>query len=130
MAVAAGLVGCCGVVMALFGADIAKLYISGRTVQDLAVIALAASFLKVAAAFQVVDAVQAVGAMALRGMKDARAPMLLAGGSYWLAGAPMCIGLGVGLRMGGLGVWLGLGFGLTVAAVAMTLRFRYLSRSG
>ena len=128
MAVASALMGVCGIGMALFGANIAELYISGRTAQDLAVIALAASFLKVAAAFQVFDAVQVVGAMALRGLKDARAPMLLAGASYWLAGAPMCIALGVGLHMRGLGIWIGLAFGLAVAAAAMSLRFRYLSR--
>jgi MATE family multidrug resistance protein len=130
MAAASAVIGVCGVVMALWGADIARLYISGRTVQDLAVIALAVVFLKVAAAFQVFDAVQVVGAMALRGLKDARAPMLLAGGSYWLAGAPMCIFLGVGLHMQGLGVWIGLAFGLAVAAAAMSLRFAYLSRDG
>jgi MATE family multidrug resistance protein len=128
MAAASALIGVCGIIMALFGANIASLYISGRSAQDLAVIALAASFLKVAAAFQVFDAVQVVGAMSLRGLKDARAPMLLAGASYWLAGAPMCIFLGVGLHMRGLGVWLGLAFGLGVAAAAMSLRFRYLSR--
>ncbi len=128
MAAAAVLIGVCGLAMALFGVNIAELYISGRTAQDLAAIALAVSFLRVAAAFQIGDALQVVGAMALRGMKDARAPMLMAGASYWLAGAPMCIFLGVGLHMGGLGVWLGLGFGLTVAAVCMVLRFRHLSR--
>ena len=71
---------------------------------------------------------QVVGAMSLRGMKDARAPMILAGASYWLAGAPMCIFLGIGLHMRGLGVWIGLAFGLAVAATSMSLRFWRLSR--
>ena len=69
-----------------------------------------------------------VKARSLRGMKDARAPMILAGASYWLAGAPMCLVLGIGLHMGPLGVWIGLAFGLGVAATAMSLRFRRLSR--
>ena len=128
MAVACLIIGVCGVVMALFGADIVGLYFAGRTADDLLVIALAAALLKAAAAFQIFDALQVVNAMSLRGMKDARAPMILAGASYWLAGAPMCILLGVGLHMGALGVWIGLAFGLAVAAASMGLRFWRLSR--
>ncbi|MDH4385191.1 MAG: MATE family efflux transporter [Caulobacter sp.] len=117
-----------GVAMALFGSQIAGLYIAGRGPDDLQVIALAAVFLKVAAAFQLFDALQVVAALALRGLKDARWPMIIAGGSYWLAGAPVCIALGVGLGLQGLGVWIGLAFGLAVAAVAMSLRFHMLTR--
>jgi MATE family multidrug resistance protein len=117
-----------GVAMALFGKQIAGLYIAGRGPEDLQVIALAAVFLKVAAAFQLFDALQVVAALSLRGLKDARWPMFIAGGSYWLAGAPVCIALGVGLGLQGLGVWIGLAFGLAVAAVAMSLRFHLLTR--
>jgi MATE family multidrug resistance protein len=119
-----------GVLMAFNGEWIAGLYISGRTPADLEVIALAGSFLVVAAAFQLFDALQVVGALSLRGLKDARAPMFLAAGSYWLAGAPMCVFLGVALGMQGLGVWIGLAFGLAVAAVAMCGRFALLTRPG
>ena len=80
-------------------------------------------FLKVAAAFQVFDSIQVVGAQSLRGLKDARAPMILAGVSYWLIGAPACLGLGLWLGMGGLGIWIGLAIGLAAAAVLMTARF-------
>jgi MATE family multidrug resistance protein len=128
MIVACGIIGACGVLMALFGADIAGLYFAGRSADDLAVIALSATLLRAAAAFQIFDALQVVNAMSLRGMKDARAPMILAGGSYWLAGAPMCIVLGIGLHMGPVGVWIGLVFGLAVAATSMGLRFWSLSR--
>jgi MATE family multidrug resistance protein len=92
------------------------------------VIALTVVFLHVAAAFQVVDGLQVVGALSLRGLKDARAPMWIAGASYWLAGAPVCAWLAFGLHMKGLGIWYGLAFGLTVAAAAMCARFWYLSR--
>lgn len=119
-----------GVAMALAGKQIAGLYIAGRGPEDLQVIALAALFLKVAAAFQLFDALQVVGALSLRGLKDARWPMILAGGSYWLAGAPVCILLGVTLGWGGLGIWIGLAFGLAVAALAMCLRFHLLTRRG
>ena len=92
------------------------------------VIALAVVFLHVAAVFQIVDGIQVVGALSLRGLKDARAPMWIAGASYWLAGFPVCIWLAFGFHMKGLGIWIGLAFGLLVAAAAMCARFYYLSR--
>jgi MATE family multidrug resistance protein len=92
------------------------------------VMALAVTFLHVAAAFQLVDGIQVTAALSLRGLKDARGPMWLAGASYWLAGAPMSLFLGFGLGMKGLGIWLGLAFGLSVAAVSLTLRFFLLSK--
>jgi len=76
----------------------------------------------------VFDALQVVGALSLRGLKDARMPLILAGVSYWLVGAPICVGLAVGLHMRGLGVWIGLATALAVAAGAMCSRFYYLSR--
>ena len=114
-------------VMLAHGREVASLYFA-RGQADLEVLTLAALFLKVAAAFQLADALQVVGALSLRGLKDARAP--LAAGSYWLAGAPVCVGLGVGLGMQGLGVWIGLAFGLAVAAIAMCGRFVLLTRPG
>jgi MATE family multidrug resistance protein len=87
------------------------------------VLALAVSFLHVAAAFQLADGLQVTAAMSLRGLKDARMPMWLAGASYWLAGAPMCALLGFGFGLKGFGIWLGLAFGLFVAALLLTTRF-------
>lgn len=120
----------CGAAMALLGSPIASLYVGGRTAQDLAVIAMAALFLKVAAAFQVFDALQVVCAQSLRGLKDARAPMYIAGGSYWLVGAPACLLLAFPLGLKGFGVWIGLAIGLAVAAAALFARFALLTRDG
>ncbi|HWA70223.1 MAG TPA: MATE family efflux transporter [Rhizomicrobium sp.] len=92
------------------------------------VLALAVVFLHVAAAFQLMDGIQVSASLSLRGLKDAHGPMWLAGASYWLAGAPMCVWLAFGLGMKGLGVWLGLAFGLTVAALTLTTRFVLLSK--
>ena len=55
------------------------------------VIALGVSFLAVAAAFQIVDGAQVVGAGMLRGLHDTRVPMLFALFGYWV------VGLGVGV---------------------------------
>ncbi|HEX4028363.1 MAG TPA: MATE family efflux transporter [Rhizomicrobium sp.] len=92
------------------------------------VLALAVTFLHVAAAFQLMDGVQVTAAMSLRGLKDARGPMWIAGASYWLVGAPMCLWLGFGTGLKGFGIWLGLAFGLTVAAITLTTRFAILSK--
>jgi MATE family multidrug resistance protein len=93
------------------------------------VIALAVVFLHVAAAFQIVDGIQVIAALSLRGFKDARAPMWIAGASYWLAGAPVGLILAFPLHLKGLGIWIGLAFGLFVAAASMVTRFWYLSRN-
>ena len=77
---------------------------------------------------QLMDGLQVTASMSLRGLKDARGPMWVAGASYWLAGAPMCALLGFGFGMKGLGIWLGLAFGLLVAAVLLTTRFAILSK--
>ncbi|MGH7022281.1 MAG: MATE family efflux transporter [Caulobacteraceae bacterium] len=118
----------CGAAMALWGAPIASLYVGGRAAQDLRVIAMAALFLKVAAAFQVFDALQVVAAQSLRGLKDARAPMFIAGASYWLVGAPTCLVLAFTFHMRGLGVWIGLAAGLAAAAAALSVRFMLMTR--
>ncbi|MGN6514879.1 MAG: MATE family efflux transporter [Rhizomicrobium sp.] len=116
-----------GVLLWIFPDQIAGLYFADKAA-NADVIALAIVFLHVAAVFQIVDGIQVTGALSLRGLKDARAPMWIAGGSYWIAGFPMCILLAFGLHMKGLGIWIGLAFGLLVAAVTMCARFWYLSR--
>jgi MATE family multidrug resistance protein len=128
MLVAVSFMAFCAVLLATFPRQIASLYLP-PTAEKLAVITLAVTFLRVAAAFQVFDGLQVVAALSLRGLKDARAPMWIAGASYWLAGFPMCIGLGLGLGMKGFGIWIGLAFGLFVAAVALCSRFAWLARS-
>jgi MATE family multidrug resistance protein len=92
------------------------------------VLALAVSFLHIAAAFQLVDGIQVAASMSLRGLKDARGPMWLAGASYWLAGAPMGLWLAFHFGLQGFGIWLGLAFGLLVAALSLTARFVILSK--
>ena len=90
--------------MLAFGAQIAGIY-----THDAAVIALAANLLLFSAAFQLSDGVQVVSGAALRGMKDARVPMLLTALSYWGVGMTLGATLGFGLGWGPQGMWCGLG---------------------
>ena len=117
-----------GVLLWIFPDKIAALYFADSAA-NAEVIALAVTFLHVGAAFQIADGVQVTAAMSLRGLKDARAPMWIAGASYWLAGFPSCLLFAFGFGLKGLGIWIGLAFGLLVAAAAMCWRFWYLSRS-
>jgi MATE family multidrug resistance protein len=118
---------CAALVLLVFPHSIAALWLPDSSANR-DVLTLAVTFLHVAAGFQLMDGLQVTASMSLRGLKDARGPMWLAGASYWLAGAPMCALLGFGFKMQGLGIWLGLAFGLLVAAVLLTTRFAILSR--
>jgi multidrug resistance protein, MATE family len=114
-------------ILLIFPRAIATLWLPD-TAENATVLALTLTFLHVAAAFQIADGIQVTAAFSLRGLKDAHAPMWLAGGSYWLCGAPMAALLGFGLGLKGFGIWLGLAFGLLVAAFALTTRFVLLSK--
>jgi multidrug resistance protein, MATE family len=125
--VAAVFMSFCAVLLAVYPFEIASLILPAIPA-NMNALMLAVTFLHVAAAFQLFDGVQVAAALSLRGLKDARAPMWIAGASYWLVGFPTCIVLGFGLGMGGFGVWIGLALGLFVAAILLCWRFWYLSR--
>jgi len=125
--VATAFMSVCTILIFAFPFDIASLYLPAIPA-NIPVLLLAVSYLYWAAAFQVFDGLQVVAALSLRGLKDARMPMWLAGASYWLIGFPTCLWLGKGLHMQGVGVWIGLAVALFAAAMLMCWRFWYLSR--
>ena len=87
------------------------------------VVAIGVLLLALAALFQLVDGAQVVALGLLRGVQDARVPMVLAAISYWVVGMPVAYVFGFVLDWGGAGVWLGLVFGLACAGVALMARF-------
>ncbi|MEJ7933606.1 MATE family efflux transporter [Sphingobium sp. AN558] len=91
---------------------------------------LAVSFLGIAALFQLVDAAQAVGAGALRGVQDIRMPMIFALFGYWVIGIGVGAILAFPLGLGGLGIWVGLASGLGVVAVLLVARWSIRDRLG
>jgi MATE family multidrug resistance protein len=93
---------------------------------NLVVIGLAVTFLKVAAAFQLVDGAQVIGAGMLRGLHDTRWPLLFAFVGYWVVGLGIGTWLAFGADWKGLGIWIGLASGL--AAVAMLMLVRWVMR--
>lgn len=115
------------VILWIWPFEIAQLYLPA-TDKNMPALVLAVAFLHVAAVFQIVDGLQVTAALSLRGLKDARAPMWIAGASYWLAGFPACMLFAFGFGLKGMGIWYGLAFGLLVAALLMVWRFWWLSR--
>jgi MATE family multidrug resistance protein len=94
------------------------------------VIALAVTYLGVAAIFQIADGAQAVGAGMLRGLHDTTVPMLFAAFGYWIVGLGVGVGLAFGLGWQGLGIWTGLAAGLAIVAVLMVSRWMMRERLG
>ena len=93
-------------------------------------IALAVSFLSVAAAFQLVDGAQVIGAGMLRGLHDTRWPLIFALVGYWVVGLGIGIWLAFGRDWRGVGIWVGLASGLAAVAVLMLVRWVIRDRLG
>jgi MATE family multidrug resistance protein len=112
-------------VYAMLGPAIARAFNS-----DSAVVALASSLLLVAGVFQIADGVQVSAMGGLRGLADVRAPMFLAFVFYWLCAIPIGYMAAFVFRAGAVGVWAGLAAGLFLAAITLTIRLWWLTRSG
>ena len=100
-----------------------SIYVDPYAAKNAALVGFALQYLVLAAAFQLVDGVQAVAAGALRGLQDTRAPMWIAIFSYWVPGIGLSIGLGFFTPLEGIGVWIGLATGLAFAAILLTWRW-------
>ena len=87
------------------------------------IVALGATLLVLAAAFQMMDGLQAVALGLLRGVQDTRVPMIHAAVSYWLIGVPLALSGGFVLGLGAVGIWIGLVAGLLAAGSLLLRRF-------
>ena len=94
------------------------------------VIGLAVSFLRVAAAFQLVDGAQVIGAGMLRGLHDTRWPLLFALVGYWVVGLGIGAWLAFARDWKGVGIWVGLASGLAAVAALMLARWILRARLG
>ena len=117
-----------GIVLAVAAPSIIGLYLDASLPENAQVIALAVMFLRIGAAFQIFDTMQVVASLSLRGLKDANAPMWIAGASYWLVGTPLAWFLAFHLKMQGMGVWIAFVIALAIAAIAMYARFIHLAK--
>jgi MATE family multidrug resistance protein len=113
--------------MWMFPQFIVSIYLDIQNPENQSVVAIATSLLSVAAIFQIFDGIQVIAAGALRGLQDTHIPMMIGIVSYWVVGFSSSAVLGVGLKLGGVGLWYGLALGLAVAAIILTWRFHRLA---
>ena len=123
LGVAMGFMATMSALMVLAPRLLISAFIDTEAPGNAAVVEDALGFLMLAALFQISDGAQAVGAGNLRGLRDARVPMLFALTGYWAIGLPLGAMLAFPLGLGGIGIWIGLATGLTVVATLMIGRW-------
>jgi MATE family, multidrug efflux pump len=87
---------------------------------EAAVIATAATILRVAAFFQLFDGLQIVAVGSLRGAGNTRTPMIFHLIGYWVIGLPLGALLCFGRGLGAPGLWMGLSAGLIAIGLVLT----------
>ncbi len=118
------------VVIMLARDPLVGLFLETGTANSRDVAQLAASFLIVAAFFQVFDGAQVVGTGVLRGIQDTTMPMIFAAIGYWVIGIGFGAWLGFTQNWGGFGLWTGLAVGLAIVAVLVLSRWLMRARLG
>lgn len=118
------------VVMSTFGIIfiVLRFFLPGLYISDPNVIQITSSLLIIAALFQLSDGTQAVGIGVLRGIADAKVPMIITFIAYWIIGLPGGYFLGFTLGIGVQGVWFALFIALTVSAILLSIRFNIKSK--
>jgi MATE family multidrug resistance protein len=110
--------------------QIVALFLDATLAENSAPLALAASFLVVAALFQLFDGTQVTMAAALRGLSDTNMPLVIALVGYWAVGFPIAYFCGFTFGFRGVGIWIGLAAGLAAVALVLTARFAMRDRLG
>jgi MATE family multidrug resistance protein len=121
-----GFMTCTAIMMLVMPEALIGVFLDRTDPKNADVVALAVSFLGIAALFQVFDGIQGIAGGMLRGLHDARVPMIYAAIGFWGVGLSLSVVLGFWVGLGGIGIWLGLATGL--AAVATMLLARWLRR--
>jgi len=116
----------CATVLIVFPERVAALYLDMSRPENVAVIAVTATLLKIGGFYQIVDGLQAVTSGILRGGGDTVAPMLISVGGYGIfglgGGGWLAFQCGFGVR----GLWYGLAGGLAVVCALLGIRLGVL----
>ena len=130
LAMGTSFMGLTALAMLLAPLALISIYVDVDAAKNAALVGFAMQFLVWAAAFQLVDGIQAVSLGALRGLQDTRVPMWIATFSYWAVGMGVAVALGFYTPLQGVGVWIGLATGLFFAAFLLTWRWMARDRLG
>lgn len=114
LALGVGLMALCGVVFFVLRDSIGRIYS-----EDAVVLALVASTMPVAAAFQIFDGAQVVASGVLRGMGKTRPTAVANVIGYYALGLPLGWWLTFELGLGLPGLWWGVALGVAVVALAL-----------
>ncbi|HWJ75973.1 MAG TPA: MATE family efflux transporter [Kaistia sp.] len=114
---------CTALVILAVPEQLAGIFLDRGDVANAEVVRLTVSFLFIAALFQVFDGAQVIAGGMLRGLHDARVPMLYALLGYWGVGLGTSVTLGFGLGYGGIGIWIGLACGLAATSIMLVTRW-------
>ncbi|MBB3963588.1 MATE family efflux transporter [Rhizobium metallidurans] len=117
-----------GLLFAIMPGFFAAWFLDTQSAEAPQVLAYAGPLIVIAGLFQLVDGLQVIANGLLRGLKDARVPMILALIAYWPIGFFLAWALAFPLGFGGIGIWLGFLIGLLAAAVMLCARFYILMR--
>lgn len=118
-----GFMACTATMMFLIPHTLIGVFLDRSDPANAEVIALAVSFLGIAALFQVFDGAQAIAGGMLRGLHDARVPMIYAGLGFWGVGLTLSVVLGFWFGLHGIGIWMGLAIGLAVVSALLIVRW-------
>jgi MATE family, multidrug efflux pump len=123
IALGAGMMSVSAVVFAIASRDLVRLFTDKPEV-----IELGAGLVRIAAAFQLFDGVQAVATGALRGAGDVRFPFVANVIAHWFVGFPAAVALCWTAGWGARGLWWGLTAGLVAISIALAWRFAWIAR--
>lgn len=123
LAIASAIAVAGGLLFYLMPRTLGSAFIDASAPEAAAVLDFAVPLVVIAGIFQLVDGLQAIASGLLRGLKDARIPMVMALVSYWPIGFFLAWVMAFPLGLGGIGIWLGFLIGLMSAALLLCLRF-------
>jgi MATE family multidrug resistance protein len=130
VALGVGFMAAMATLMLVFPNLILAAYIDPADPANARLVGLATQYMVAAAAFQIFDGAQAVGAALLRGIQDTRVPMGIALFGYWVPGIGTALWLSQMTPLAGLGVWIGLAVGLIVVAALLLWRWHRREKLG
>lgn len=100
-----------------FNNELASMFLPDSPAQP-----IAATLFLIAAAFQLTDYIQILGAGALRGLSDVNYPAIITIVAYWLISLPLGYLLAFHYDFGVYGIWWGLVLGIFLSAIALGTR--------